>query len=288
MTPATPRRTAAESLEALHWFQQEHGRLPKANATDRAEKTLANFLFGTVRSRERRGTLLTDLREQAARIPGALTLDTHPDQDEVFADLKSFIADTGHAPRHTRTGVPAREVRLRAWISNNVYGDPATKTPRLRARHEAIVNLLTATPSYAEKNLDERITAAEQFVRENGYRPSGRDMSWLTEYVQGKYLLSGPFGAESQLNDIRAARLKSIIASPSLVEHRWNENLAALTKYAAGHSGTLPGNWSHPLFGWLTVQRREYRHGRLSQARERVLRGIPGVLPQERRLAEAA
>ncbi|ACL42265.1 helicase-associated (plasmid) [Pseudarthrobacter chlorophenolicus A6] len=288
MSPTTRRRTAAETLEELDRFQQAHGRLPKSNATDPAEKYLANFLFTTLRQKERRGTLKPELRERAAGIPGALKLDTHPDQDALLDELRDFIQVNGYAPRHSRKGVPAREVQLRAWVSNNLYLDPARKSPRLRARHEAISALLATAPSYAEKDLDDRIALAEEFVRENGYRPSSRAMSWLKDYVHGTYHLDGPFGTGSRLNDIRAARIKAILAYPSIVEYSWNRNFDQLKDYASRHDGALPGNWSHPLFSWLTVQRRQYRRGRLSPERVSTLRTLPGVLPEVQSLEQAA
>jgi hypothetical protein len=288
MSPATSRRTAAEALEKLSAFQQAHGRLPKSTATDPHEKYLANFLFTMLRRQERLGALKPAIRERAALIPGALALDTHPDQNAVLSELKSFVQKHGHAPRHSRRGVPAQEVRLRAWISNNVYADPTRKSPRLRARHEAIVSLLAIVPSYAEKDLDDRIALAEKFVRDHGYRPSGRDMSWLKDYVHGTCALEGPYGAHSRLNDIRAARLKAIIASPSLIDFRWTRNFEELRTYASTHEGCLPNSWDEPFFTWLTVQRREYRKGKLSPERESLLRSLSGVLPEVPELSQAA
>jgi hypothetical protein len=284
----TGRRTAAETLELLDRFREGHGRLPKSTATDPDEKYLANFLFATLRRQEKRGTLKPALRERAAMIPGALALDTHPDQDRVLAELEAFIDSHGHTPRHSRIGVPAAEIRLRAWISNNVYVDPGVKTPRLRARHEAILSLLAGVPSFAEKDLDDRIAAAEQFVRDHGYRPSGRDMPWFKDYVHGTYSLEGPYSAHSRLNDIRAARLKALIANPSLVDYRWRRNFEELARYAASRDGSLPASWDEPLFSWLTVQRREHRRGKLSAEREATLRTLSGVLPENRELAAAA
>lgn len=282
------RRTAAETLELLARFQTEHGRLPKSTATDPDEKYLANFLFATLRRKEKLGTLKPALRERAAGIPGALDLDTHPDQERVLAELEAFIRTHGHTPRHTRRGVPDEEIRLRAWISNNVYLDPSAKTPRLRARHEAILSLLAGVPSFAEKDLDDRIAAAEQFVRDHGYRPSGRDMPWFKDYVHGTYSLDGPYSAHSRLNDIRAARLKAVIANPSQVDYRWRRNFEELSRYAEAHAGSLPASWDEPLFSWLTVQRREHRRGKLSPERETALRTLAGVLPENRELAAAA
>jgi hypothetical protein len=282
------RRTAAETLELLDQFQQTHGRLPKSNATDAEEKHLANFMFATLRRREKRGTLKPAIRERAARIPGALALDTHPDQDGVLADLKVFVKEHGHAPRHTRNGVPPEEIRLRIWISNNVCADPGAKTPRLRARHEAILALLAGVPSYAEKDLDDRIAAAEQFIRDHGYRPSGRDMSWLNDYIYGTYSIEGPYGARSMLNDIRAGRLKAIIAAPNAGDYRWRRNFEELSRYAEARAGSLPTNWDEPLFSWLTKQRSQYRRGKLSPEREATLHTLPSVLPGSRELAAAA
>lgn len=282
------RRTAAETLELLDRFRQEQGRLPKSTATDPHEKYLAGFLFSTLRRQERSGSLNPVLRERAAKIPSALALDTHPDQNRVLSELDAFIQKHGHTPRHSRRGVPVQEVRLRAWISNNLYTDPAKKSPRLRARHHAILSLLAGVPSFAEKDLDDRIGLAEQFVRAHGYRPSGRDMSWLKDYVHGTYLLEGPHSTHSRLNDIRAARLKSIIASPSLADFRWTRNFNDLAAYAASQAGSLPASWDEPLFPWLTVQRRAFRRGKLSPEREATLRTLPGVLPQTRELAAAA
>jgi hypothetical protein len=281
------RRTAAEALELLAQFRKAHGRLPTSTATEPEEKYLANFLFCTIRQQEKRGALRPALRERASRIPGALTLDTHPDQDTVLDELAAFVKEHGHAPRHSRQGVPAGEVRLRTWISNNVY-HPALTSPRLRARHEAIMAVLAGVPSFSEKDLDDRIALAEQFVRENGYRPSGRDMSWLKDYVHGAHPLEGPFSMHSRLNDIRAARLKAIIASPSLVDFRWRRNFEELRAYASTHNGCLPNSWDEPLFTWLTVQRREFRRGRMSSERETALLTLPGVLPAAPSLAEAA
>ena len=286
---STPRRrTAAEALDLLDQFRQEHGRLPKSTATDPEEKYLANFLFCALRRQEKRGTLKPAVRERASRIPGALALDTHPDQDAVLEELKLFVKEHGHTPRHTRDGVPPHEVRLRAWISNNVYRDPGLKSPRLRARHENILAVLAGVPSYAGKDLDDRIALAEQFVRDHGYRPSGRDMPWLKDYVHGIHPLEGPYSAHSRLNDLRVARLKAIIASPSLADFRWSRNFEALTAYAASHEGSLPNSWDDHIFSWLTVQRREHRRGRMSPEREAILRTLPGVLPENLELAAAA
>ncbi|MBG0738761.1 helicase associated domain-containing protein [Paeniglutamicibacter antarcticus] len=285
---AARRRPAAQALEMLDAFQHEHRRLPKATATDPAEKYLANFLFVTLRRRERRGTLPPAIRERAALIPGALTLDTHPDQDKVLTELAAFVQVHGHAPRYSRRGVPDHEVRLRAWISNNVYCDPSRKSPRLRVRHEEIQSILAGIPSFAEKKFDDRIALAEQFVRDHGYRPSGKAWSWLQAYIQGTYPIQGPFHAGSRLNDIRAARLRAVISSPNPVDFRWQRNFEDLTMYATAHNGELPSSWDEDLFSWLTVQRREYRHGRLTPEREAVLRTLPGILSEGTELAAAA
>jgi hypothetical protein len=86
----------------------------------------------------------------------------------------------------------------------------------------------------------------------------------------------------------QAARLKAVLACPNLVEYRWRWNFAALASYASAHGGDLPTSWDQSIFTWLTVQRREYRKGKLNAERESILRTLPGVLPKLPALAEAA
>ncbi len=151
------------------------------------------------------------------------------------------------------------------------------------------MGVLAGAPSYAEKDLDDRISLAEEFIRVNGYRPSARDMSWLKDYVHGKYPLEGPYSANSRLNDIRAARLKAVITSPSPVDFRWRQNFEELSAYAAAHDGSLPCDWDQSLFSWLTVQRRQHRRRKLNPEREAVLRTLQGVLPEiQKDMTEAA
>lgn len=283
------RRTAAEALELLDQFRQDHGRLPKSTATDPDEKYLANFLFSTLRKQERRGTLKPAIRERAALIPGALAPDSHPDQDEVLAELRAFVQEHGHAPRHPPAkGVPAEEARLRSWIANNVSLDPALKSPRRRVRHEAILALLAGVPSYAEKDLDDRITVAEKFVRDHGHRPSAYVMPWLQDYVHGIYPIDGPYGRRSRMNESRAARLKAVIASPSPIDFRWRRNFDELDAYATANAGSLPHHTFTRLYKWLADQRREYRNDKLSPEREAILRALPGILPEVQELAKVA
>lgn len=104
-------------------------------------------------------------------------------------------------------------------------------------------------------------------------------MPWFKDYVHGTYALDGPYGVQSPLNDVRAARLKAIIASPSLIDFRWSGNLEELKAYAASRGGSLPTSWDDHLFPWLTIQRRAYRQGKLSADRTNRLLAVPGILP---------
>jgi hypothetical protein len=278
-------RSATESLKALAAFHAEHGRLPKTTASEPEEKRLANFLFCGIRPQERRGTLQADLRELAVQIPGALTLRT---TDGLLAELVEFLRVHGHQPRHGRNGATGDEVRLREWISNCTAGDPATKTPALRARHEAILDALESVPGYATKLFEERLAVAEQYVKDHGHRPPRNDMSWLSNYLQGIFPLDTHSGPRSRRNELTAARLKAVLAAPGYLEYRWQQQFEDLGRYVEAH-GALPAGWDQdPIYSWLAVQRRAYRRGHLPPERETILRTLPGILPALPALAEAA
>lgn len=280
-----PRRTAAESLECLAAFQVEHGRLPKTTAQDPEEKRLASFLFCTIRPQERRGTLRGDLRGRAAQIPGALVCRT---VDGTLAELTEFLRVNGHQPRHSRTGITEHEMRLRRWIDNNTVGDPAAKSPALRARHEAVVDVLRLAPGYGVKLFEERLAVAEQYVKEHGHRPPRSDMSWLSNYLQGIFPLDKHSGPRCRRNELSAARLKAVLAAPGAQEYRWHQQLQDLRRYVEANGG-LPTDWSQdPIYSWLAVQRRACRRGTLSPDREVLLRTVPGILPELPALAAAA
>lgn len=280
-----PRRSAAESLDGLASFHAEHGRLPKTTAVDPEEKRLAGFLFCTIRPRERRGTLREDLRARAAQIPGALICHT---ADSTLAELNEFIRINGHLPRHSRTGIAAPEMRLRSWINNNTVGDPALKSPALRARHEAVLAVLGLAPGYGVKLFEDRLAIAEQYVKDHGHRPPRSDMSWLSNYIQGIFPLEKHSGPRSRRNELSAARLKAVLAAPGALEYRWHQQFGDLRRYTEAHGG-LPTDWSQdPIYSWLAVQRRAYRRGTLPPDREVLLRTIAGVLPELPALAAAA
>lgn len=280
-----PHRTAVQSLEALAAFHSEHGRLPKTTATDRDEKRLADFLFCSIRPQVRRGTLREDLRELASQIPGVLEYRT---AEGTMEELRDFIKVHGHQPRHSRNGIPADEVRLRAWISNNTAGDPATKTPELRSRHEAVLAALDGVPGYAVKLFEERLAVAEQYVKDHGHRPPRSDMAWLSNYLQGIFPLDAHSGPRSRRNELSAARLKAVLAAPGALEHRWHEQFEELGRYVESR-GALPTGWDQdPIYSWLAVQRRAHRRGTLTADRETILRTLPGILPAAAELAQAA
>jgi hypothetical protein len=272
-------------MAALAAFHTEHDRLPKTTASEPEEKRLATFLFCAIRPQERRGTLRTDLRELAALVPGALVCRT---TDSALAELIDFIRVHGHQPRHSRNGIPADEVRLRAWISNSIVGDPVTKTPKLRARHEAIFAALDQAPGYAMKQFEDRLAVAEQYLKDHGHRPSKTEMSWLSNYLQGIFPLDTHSGPRSRRNELGAARLKAVLSAPGYLEYRWHQQFEDLGRFVETH-GALPTGWDQdPIYSWLAVQRRAYRRGHLPPERETILRTLPGILPALPALAVAA
>lgn len=281
-------RTAAESLELLAAFERRNGRLPKSTATDPEEKRLAGFMLVTLRQQSRHGTLAPALRERAALIPGALDFEPREDQDDLLEELADFVAGHGHRPRHPGKKVPARELTLRYWVNNHAAGDPASKGPRQRARHEAIEAILAPVPSYAAKQFNDRLAAAEQFVEDHGHRPPVKETVWLSHYLKGEFDLDTAGGPRSRRDVFTAARLRAVLDAPSSLEHRWDTTFEDLIRFTEIH-GALPVRREQgPLYTWLTIQRREYRRGTLDPEREATLRTLAGVLPENRELAAAA
>lgn len=260
-------RTAAESLELLAAFERQHGRLPKSTATDPEEKRLAGFMLVSLRQQSRHGTLAPALRERAALIPGALDFEPREDQDNLLEELAAFVAEHGHRPRHPGKKVPAREMTLRHWVNNHAVGDPAAKSPRRRARHEAIEAILAPVPSYAAKLFNDRLAAAEQFIEDHGHRPPMKETLWLSHYLKGEFDLNTVGGPRSRRDIFTAARLRAVLEAPSPLEYRWDATFSDLVRFTEVH-GTLPVRREQgPLYTWLTVQRRDYKAGKLSADR---------------------
>lgn len=280
-------RTAAESLELLAAFERQNGRLPKSTATDPGEKRLAGFMLVTLRQQSRHGTLSPALRERAALIPGALDFEPREDQDDLLEELAAFVDEHGHRPRHPGKKVPARELTLRYWVNNHAVGDPAAKGPRQRARHEAIEAILAPAPSYAAKRFNDRLAAAEQFVEDHGHRPPVKETVWLSHYLKGEFDLDTAGGPRSRRDVFTAARLRAVLEAPSSLEHRWDTTFEDLAWFTEVY-GSLPVRREQgPLFTWLTVQRREYRAGKLTGDRAEKLIRLGAIRQPARALAAA-
>jgi hypothetical protein len=279
-------RPAAESLDLLAAFERQHGRLPKSTATDPEEKRLAGFMLVTLRQQFRLGTLAPALRERAGLIPGALDFEPREDQDDLLEELAAFVAEHGHRPRHPGKKVPARELTLRYWVNNHAAGDSAAKGPRQRARHEAIEAILAPAPSYAAKRFNDRLAAAEQFVEDYGHRPPVKETVWLSHYLKGEFDLDAAGGPRSRRDVFTAPRLRAVLEAPSSLEYRWDTSFEDLTRFAEVH-GALPVRREQgPLYTWLTVQRREYKAGRLPADRADKLIDLGAIrIPAPARLA---
>ena len=279
-------RTAAESLELLAAFERQNGRLPKSTATAPEEKRLAGFMLVTLRQQSRHGTLAPALRERAALIPGALDFEPREDQDDLLEELAAFVAEHGHRPRHPGPKVPARELTLRYWVNNHAAGDPAAKGPRQRVRHEAIEAILAPAPSYAAKRFNDRLAAAEQFIEDHGHRPPVKETVWLSHYLSGEFDLDTTGGPRSRRDVFTAARLRAVLDAPSSLEHRWDTTFDDLARFTEVH-GSLPVRREQgPLYTWLTVQRRDYRAGKLTDDRADKLIALGAIrIPAAARLA---
>lgn len=282
------RNTMEDRMDELERFFADHQRLPRTTALDSKEKSLATFLTAKLRAKIKKSSLSQELLERAQAVPGVVDFSLVPDQEKTLEELSEYAARHGHLPPF---GVSdnRQEYRLSTWIRNNTKGRPEDKTPALRARHEAILDLMERYPAAVE-NARERLilrreqllTELENFAKEHRHLPSstrGTDeeslrLSAALTAFRGD-LEAGKLSSEDQI------RVKAVLGYPSYRDHEWQTNFETLIQYAATHDGRLPGNWADgKLFSWLTSQRRQYRKGALSQQRLERLETVDGVLPK--------
>lgn len=280
--------TTADRIKMIAAFHKEHGRLPLSTAPKGShERELADALIQGIRPRLARGAIRAEDLAALSRIPGAAAVRTVPDQDDTLAELTAYAEHQGHMPPKGGCGTP-EENRLANWWRNNTRGTPESKTAKLRARHEALLELEAKYPSKAGTIFETSLRQAEAFVAATGHLPStGSKASTEERKLAGwvaRYLAAEPADLPEELR----SRLRALATVPTRVEFEWDANLAAVAAYAAAHAGRLPSNWyEDPLFSWLTVQRRAYRGGKMSEARLQKLLTVPGVI-SERTLAAAA
>lgn len=286
--PVVSRNTMDDRLDELERFYAEHDRLPLTTAADQEEKSLASFLIANLRAKIKKGALTQALFQRAEAIPGAVEFTLTPNQEETLEELSKYAAQHGHMPPF---GVSdnKQEYRLSSWIRNNTQGRPEDKTPALRSRHEAILQLMERYPAAAEDARERVILLREQllheleaFTQERRHLPSntrGKDekslrlAAALTAFRRD--MDAGKLSSEDEI------RVKAVLEYPSYRDYEWQASFEAIVQHAAAHDGRLPGTWAEgKLFSWLTSQRRQYRGGTLSQQRLERLRSIEGVIPE--------
>jgi hypothetical protein len=280
--------TTADRIKMIAAFHEEYGRLPLSTAPAGShELELANALIQRIRPKIVKGTIKAEDLAALSLIPGAAVVRTVPDQEDTLAELVAYARQHGHMPGKGGSGTPD-ENRLASWWRNNTRGNAETKSPALRARHEALLELEAKYPGKAEAIFDINLALVENFVAANAHLPSHgpkataeerKLASWLAKYLGAK---------PDDLPAEHRSRFQVLTAVPSRMEKEWAENFDALETFAAAHAGRLPGSWHEdPLFSWLTVQRRAFRNGKISEARLQKLLTIPGVI-SARTLAAAA
>lgn len=265
----------------LKAFHAEHGRLPSESTTaDEQELQLATFLIHRLRPMYRKGALSADLVERLQAVPGALDIRTIQDQDDVLQELSDYAQTHGHLPPLGGSGTP-HENRLASWMRNNIRGLASDKSGRLRERHIAILALIDSYPTRSEALEEGRLAELAAFVAKHGHRPSISPRTEPSERALAAWFTNHQTSPDPRM--VEALKL------PTRVDAEWQANFDVLANYAAAHDGRLPGNWHEGrVFSWLTIQRREYRRGKLSAARLEKLLTIDGVIPGKTVLAAAA
>jgi hypothetical protein len=280
LSPSThkPMEVRVAELEAFHL---EHGRLPRESTTAaERELQLASFLIHRLRPTFRKGLLAPELVDRLERVPGALEIRSVQDQETILQELTDYARDHGHLPPTGGRGTP-EENRLASWMRNNSRGRVMDKTGRLRDRHIAILDLIDEYPTRSEAMDEGRLRELAAFVAKHRHRPSFSPRSDTAERS-----LAAWFTAHQTSPD---PRMVEALKMPTRVDAEWLANFNRLANYAAAHDGRLPGSWHEgKVFSWLTVQRREFRRGKLSAERTEKLATIEGAIPGRSSLADAA
>lgn len=288
ITGVTFAVSTSDRIGMIADFHARHGRLPISTApAGSEERELADVLIQGIRPKIGKGTLRAEDLAALSRIPGAAVVRPVPDQDGTLAELTAYVERHGHMPPKGGSGTPD-ENRLANWWRNNTRGTPESKTPQLRSRHEALLKLEATYPAKADVIFAANLRKAEAFLAATGYRPSTTPRTAAEDRTVASWLARYLAADPANLPEDHRLRLQALAAAPTRVEFEWEANLAAVAAYAAAHAGRLPSSWSEdPLFSWLTIQRRAFRGGKLSQARLEKLLTVPGAIPS-RTLATAA
>lgn len=281
LCPAFPLRPFEASVAELEEFHANHGRLPRNSKTaDVHEHRMATFLIQQVRTMFRKGLLGPEMMDRLGRVPGALEVRIVQDQESILQELTGYSKTHGHLPPLGGSG-NADENRLASWMRNNTRGSALEKHGKLRDRHIAILAIIDRYPKRSEALEEGRMKELEAFVRKNGHRPSFARTCTPTEQKLAIWLRTHETSTDPRM--VAAAK------APSRTDVEWQANFTLLSRYASSHDGRLPTGWPEGrIFSWLTIQRREYRRGKMSAARLEKLLTIDGVIPGKTLLAEAA
>lgn len=271
-----------DRLDELAEFHAAHGRLPRTTAKDPSEARLGKYLVQGLRSSIRQGNISAHRLERARQIPGATDIRVVPDQDAMLEKLHDWVEKHGTMPLNSVSAEPD-EVKLAVWAANTSAGDPDAKTPRRRERHLAVQALQASLPAKVPASVG-HLDDIERFCAENGHLPRGTGDEKPLNFRLGDLVRLNESGG---LDRFTAERLRRVLRYPSWNDYQWEASLKALKSFTAAN-GALPSNPAHGrIYTWLTVQRRSWRRGSMSDARVEMLAEIPGVLPVETGLAAA-
>lgn len=275
------QRPFADSVAALEAFYATHGRLPRnSKSADEHEQRLAIFLIQHVRTSFRKGLLSPEMTERLQATPGVLEVRTVQDQDSILQELAEYAKTNGHLPPLGGSGT-RDENRLASWMRNNSRGSALAKTGKLRDRHLAVLALIDEYPTRSEALEEGRLKELAAFVKARGHRPSMGGTIYAEERSLGTWMHLHQTSPDP--------RMVAALKAPTRADVEWDAIFTMLARYAASHGGRLPGNWHEGrLFSWLTIQRREYRRGKMTAARLEKLLTIDGVIPRKTLLADAA
>lgn len=263
-------------IEELADFYARNGRLPKTTSPDPEEANLAVYMVQGLRTSIRRGTISSERLARVKQIPGAADVRPVPDQDAMVGKLEAWVAENGRMP--VRTVVSgSEENRLCDWVRNTCAGDPETKTERRRRRHLAVEAIAAAVPPPVPAE-SLHLDGIEAFCTEHGHLPRNIDdeeaMAVRLAVLRRRY-------EDGELDRFTSERVKRVLRYPNRIDFLWAANLKAMKIFVAENGGLPTSPSQGRLYTWLTVQRRSWRDGSITDERIVKLCAVPGILPPE-------
>lgn len=267
-----------QRFRALMDFAEAHGHPNPANAYRTPAGDALGIWVQNQRSAYKSGRMPARRVELFESVPN-WTWDPRTDVqwEANFTALAQYAAEHGHAgpPAAYRVG----DLAIGNWVVMQRRHHRMGKLPAARAKR------LAGLPGWSWKVLDDRwdinFEDLAVYAAERGHARPPQSYYAESGLALGHWV-SDQRRRRSKLSDERRARLESLpgwVWNPA--DARWEENIAALTAFAAEHGHAYPPRDAEDpalfkLNSWVVTMRRPGRRDKMDPQRRKQLEAVPG------------